>query len=459
VGVALGASLARWQTMTTTNGAARVAQPGPPGAPRAGLSESFLVENEPGGMDDVDVWLMSTVAMIPMAAVLMHITIYAWTGWPLAALIGGPVTAILLLIVLFVLYVKVHFNAADHASVDTYNDLCVRMHRVSGIRVSSDIDAEAADAALGSVQHYGQAFLVFRKKKGLHWVLGKGYLDLLRLVHRCEEALIMYEPIDLVISEGKKDLNRLTGSTIPHRDELTQQIRQALLAIDPSAPTYLPTATEAAPKPEPKSNHAQHQQARQTLRDVRLAVNEFRDGTKLRLLEARNNLVARMFLTALTTSVLVILLVTAAPPPHVVLTGAVLYAVGATVGLFGRLYSDRGVATIGDYGISHVRLFQTFLVSGLAGVAGVYLTVMVPIVVSNEIPRPQRDGSVTTVDRSLPAIESLYDIEQNRASVVFAALFGLAPGLLVSRLSEGIEQYKKDLRTSETVAPGSDRPA
>jgi hypothetical protein len=429
-------------------------QPAPPPV----RAESFLVENEPGGMDDVDVWLMSTVAMIPMAAVLMHIIIYAWTGWPLAALIAGPITAIGHVVVLFVLYVKVHFNEAEHASVDTYNDLCVRMHHVSGIQPSTDIDAEAATAAQSSVQHYAQAFLVFRKKKGLHWVLGKGYLDLLRVVHRCEEALMMYEPLDLVISEGKKDLNRLTGSTIPHRDELMLQLRQALLAIDPSAPAYLPKTIDAPARPEPKPNHVPRQQARQTLRDVRLALNEFRDGTKLRLLEARNNLVARMFLTALTTWVLVVLLVTAAPPPHVVLTGAVLYAVGATVGLFGRLYSDRGVATIGDYGISHVRLFQTFLVSGLAGVAGVYLTVMVPIVVSNEIPRPQRDGEVTSVDRSLPAIESLYDIQQNRASVVFAALFGLAPGLLVSRLSEGIEQYKKDLRASETVTPSAERP-
>ncbi|HEY3058638.1 MAG TPA: hypothetical protein VGL99_06645 [Chloroflexota bacterium] len=418
-------------------------------------NDDYVVENEPGGMDDVDVWLMSTVAMIPMAGVLSHVLTYYWTyestGTALWALGAGPATVVVLVFVLYQLYKAVHFNEAKHASVDTYNDLCVRMHHATSITTGFDVRGETVDAARATIDHFGHAFKVFRKKKGLHWVLGKGYVDLLRTVHRCEEAVIMFEPIDMVISEGKKDLYRLAGSTIPHRDELVDQVRKALTLIDPLASSY----TKPAACEDPKPDITQQMQARQVLRDVRFAVNDFRDGAKQRLVEARNKLVARMFLTALSTSVLVIFIITAAPPAYVVLAGAVLYAVGAIVGLFARLYADQGESVMDDYGISHVRLFQTFLVSGLAGVAGVYLTVMVPMVLQNEIPKPQSAVSTPAVERTLPSVLSLYDLEQNRAGIVFAALFGLAPGLLVSRLSEGVEQYKKDLRSSETVQVGA----
>lgn len=431
----------------------------------------FLVKSEPGGMDDVDVWLMSTVAMIPMAAVLVHVVVYyAVDSVDLgraaaASLILGPTTAVVLVGFLYWLYQRTQFNEAKHASVDMYNDLCVRMDHVASVtratRGATPTADEAVAAARERVARCGYAFLLFREKRGLHWVLGKGYLDLLRLVHRCEEAVFMYAPLDTVISEGKRDLGRLTGSTIPRRDDLLQQIRAALLAVDPDATWYLATAAQAAAATslaggshkvsaaaEPRvATPAQHVQARQLLRDVRIAVNEFRDAAKLRLVEARNNLVARMFLTALATSVLMIFIVLAQPPGYAVLAGAVLYSIGATVGLFARLYADRSNSFLGDYGISHVRLFQTFLVSGVAAVAGVYIAVVLPIVLGNQVPKSPETTSVT---QTLPSVENLYDIRYNPASIAFAALFGLTPGLLISRLSEGVDKYRQDLVRSES---------
>jgi hypothetical protein len=452
-GVTLGLSLARLHMLTTNSSARTLPHPDRSTLPADTIDDRFLKADEPGGMDDVDVWLMSTVAMIPMAAVLAHVTTYYLTNSREWAFAAGPLTALVLVCLLFVVYIKVHFNEAEHASVDMYNDLCARMHYVASVDPSAEVQTEAARAAQDRVRDYGLAFRIFRKKKGLHWALGKGYLDLLRTVHRCEEALITYEPLGMVISEGKRDLYRCIGSTIPQRDQLMLQIQRALLTIDPAADTYLPKPA-ATTRDEPKTARIDQGQARQLLRDVRLAVNEFRDGTKQRLIEARNNLVARMFLTALTTAVLVLFIITAGPPPHLVLAGAVLYGVGATVGLFGRLYADRSESFVGDYGITHVRLFQTFLVSGLAGVAGVYMTVMLPLVLSNQIPKPQVDGTPSAVVRELPRVQDLYDIQNNQASIVFAALFGLAPGLLVTRLSQGVEQYKKDLTSSDSVAPG-----
>jgi hypothetical protein len=91
-------------------------------------------------------------------------------------------------------------------------------------------------------------------------------------------------------------------------------------------------------------------------------------------------------------------------------------------------------------------LFQTYLVSGLAAVAGVYIIVVLPTVLGNQIPKPGVTGA-TTVE--LPSVESLYDIARNPTSIAFAMLFGLAPGLLITRLSEGVDKYRQDLIRSE----------
>jgi len=185
------------------------------------------------------------------------------------------------------------------------------------------------------------------------------------------------------------------------------------------------------------------------LRDVRFAVNEFRDASRARLVEARNNLVARLFLTALTTSLLVLFIVAEADQQDrsdAVMDGAVLYAVGATVGLLSRLYADLSREKVGgDYGYSHVRLFQTFLVSGLAGVAGVYIGVVLPIL-GNQLPSPS-----TPPHADIPSLAAIFDLQTFPAAVLYAAVFGLAPGLVFDRLWGAVDRYRDNLQSSEAA--------
>jgi hypothetical protein len=187
-----------------------------------------------------------------------------------------------------------------------------------------------------------------------------------------------------------------------------------------------------------------------------------------------------------------VFVVLARPPVATFLTSAILYAIGATVGLFSRLYADLRDDSFGsDYAISYVRLFQAFLLSGLAALAGVYIAVALPAVLDNPalqlgtssavVPTATvtvetrvsltpvfatPTGAVTgtvpltstlgvnapsgvTSARRVPSLGEVYSFEGYPFSIILAMIFGVTPGLLVSRLSQGIERYKTDLQSSE----------
>jgi hypothetical protein len=441
----------------------------------------LLGKDEPGGIDDVDVWLMSAFAMIPMAASVTLILVFHWSTSSTEAIAAAAGLALVFTLSLYGSYLVFHFNAAPHASVDTYNDVCNRMARVLSVKLHASGDDQhdhpsKVSARLGIMETV-QAFTLFRKKKGLHWILGKGYLDLLRLVHRSEEALIMCESVDLVMADAAKDRRRLSGANTPQRDDLLTQLHDALHLLEPemmqvleelrgkhgNGSTEAPVVSCPAQAPQPQLPSSDREAlARQMLKDVRFAVNEFRDASRARLVEARNNLIARLFLTALTTSLLVVFIVAEVDPnfsgvtqgplaapdkvSNVVMDGAVLYAVGATVGLLSRLYADLSREKVGgDYGYSHVRLFQTFLVSGLAGVAGVYIGVVLPIL-GNQLPSPS-----TPPHADIPSLVEIFNLQTFPAAVLYAAVFGLAPGLVFDRLWGAVDRYRENLQSSEAA--------
>ncbi len=464
----------------------------------AAQQDALLQAHEASGVDDSDTWLICTVAMIPIAAIIGVIASYATLNdgdaglWSVATGFG---IGVVMFGASYVLYQVGRFNAPAHASVVAYNDLCQRMDRVENLFIPEYQGADAsmrlaASVAEAEIQRCGRAFRYGRAKRGLHWVLGKGYIDLGRTVHRAEEALIMREPVDMVMTDGFRDLSSLDGSTIPQVDGLLIRTRHALVQLSPSAADYF--VQVQPPNERPDSNTggelvSAQTQARLVLRHVRFTINEFRDNRKARLIDARNELASRMFLTALATSCLLVFIVLGHPSAKTLVTGAILYAVGATVGLFSRLYADlttEGFAD--DYAISYVRLFQAFLLSGHAAVAGVFIAVVLPFAFNNPVfqagastsssapaivatagaltPGPVATASLTPVLGTAPAqapavplpqlrpLTDIYNVDTNPFGIVLAMIFGLTPGLLVSRLAQGIEQYKIDLHSSEPAA-------
>jgi len=115
------------------------------------------------------------------------------------------------------------------------------------------------------------------------WVQGIGYIHLWDQLHRAEETLTLFAPVDTVLADAWLDEMRLNGSTIDNRAELITQLKKAKEDLD-KVPRG--TLTEQFP-------------AREKLRRVRRTINEFRDERRLGLVNARNRLMRTVTLTGL----------------------------------------------------------------------------------------------------------------------------------------------------------------
>jgi hypothetical protein len=99
-----------------------------------------------------------------------------------------------------------------------------------------------------------------------------------------------------------------------------------------------------------------------------------------------------------------------------------LYLVAALAGLINRLRIESSRPTaVEDYGLHVARLIATPLLSGIAGVAGVYLVATTPELL-NVVSPSNGDGEPTTL-----AINEVFVLSQNQASLLVAAVFGSSP--------------------------------
>lgn len=110
------------------------------------------------------------------------------------------------------------------------------------------------------------------------------------------------------------------------------------------------------------------------MRQIRRAVNEYRDERWDGLVRARNRLVRSAVMTAWTAYGLLVLALALLVPRDSLAAGCDFFIVGALVGLVAQVRSDaRHNLAVEECGLTSARLYQTVLASGLAGVAGVLL--------------------------------------------------------------------------------------
>src|SRR5690242_18889069 len=99
------------------------------------------------------------------------------------------------------------------------------------------------------------------------WVQGSGYIQLWDQLHRAEETLSLFAPLETVVADAWFDEMRLNGSNIDNRAALLTQLQEALKVL--TSPSHSGIAT-----PEQLA-------AREKLRRVRRTINEFRDERRL----------------------------------------------------------------------------------------------------------------------------------------------------------------------------------
>jgi hypothetical protein len=179
--------------------------------------------------------------------------------------------------------------------------------------------------------------------------------------------------------------------------------------------------------------------ARQTLREVRFAINQYVEDKLGSLLRARNRLIWTMLAVGAATYLLLGLALAAAVPVPQVLAATMFYLVGAIVGLFNRLRFEVGRSgAVEDFGLSMARLVVTPLLSGLAAVAGVYLVAVAPSL----FPTGQ------TAAPPPPTLAHVFDLGTNAVGLVYAAIFGLAPNTLTNQLAAASGRIEREIAST-----------
>jgi hypothetical protein len=309
------------------------------------------------------------------------------------------------------------------------------------------------------------------RKPALRWVLGTGYVNLWERLHNVEETVISLAPRPQLIRMALYDVQRLRESRIPYAQQLLGVIHAALCRISPASAEYMAQllatnpagipslGAPAPPQPTPApggtdgssdANGAggiMEREAREALRQVRHMVNAFRDSRWEQLVRHRNRLVETVVFTRITSYILLGVAVLFDVPAQALLAAAVFYFVGALTGLFGRLQSLGGhEEEIEDYGLSSAALVQITPFSGLAAVGGVLITGLLVVSVDQQIGR-------AATNTSHVQLVQIFNLAENQFGLLVAAVFGLTPALLVSRLRDTVQQHKLDLKSTTTSEP------
>lgn len=272
---------------------------------------------------------------------------------------------------------------------------------------------------------------------GLRYAQASGYVNLWRFLHRGEEALMGLEPLSSALAAARTDRLRVSKSSIPNRAELLVDLKAALDVLEP--PLVPVGAPAAGLSPSTAAG---------VLTEIRRAINVSRDDGWEGLIRERNRLLRTVLLSSTVTFLFVALSMSLGAPPTALGVGAVFFLVGSGVGLIAMLRAERRSGrAVDDYGLFEARLVATPLLSGLTGLAGVLLLAIAPAALGTDALGDQANNV---------KLGDIFSLDKNGRGLLAAAVFGLAPELLISWLSRDSDRLKRSLTSTEpTGAAGS----
>lgn len=401
--------------------------------------------------------LVGSAPVIPAIAALCTAMAYSTriTWWPIDLSLFKPYPVLegtLLVAAIWLVYAAGSW-LSGHADADSANVRDYSLIHARSRRVAAQLTAIAAahpelanEAGAGHAREriaYHEARALSedvereRRRRGPNWVMATGYVNLWTLVHGAEQALIELKPKEEVVRDALYDQLRLKGSTVDERDDWLLKLRAALKVLSPTCQQYLDpapccyAAVNAAP--HPTATAAAEAEAVGVIRSVRRAIDEFRDDRRDKLVRACNRLKATVFVTGLAVYALMVAEIGLGVGRQQIHSVVVLALCGVMAGFFGRLNADAGANSAGeDYGLSATRLRLIPVFSGLAAIGGI---------VAGETLRAT----------GLANLDDVFTV--NLPHLITAAIFGLAPGLLIDRLQQNTtEQYKRDLTSTQANA-------
>jgi len=185
--------------------------------------------------------------------------------------------------------------------------------------------------------------------------------------------------------------------------------------------------------------------ARVTLREVRSTLNDFRDQRWEGIVRQRSRLMMSIVVTGIITHALLCIIILTNPPPAIrlnLLAAALFYIIGAVAGVFARFYAEsQGSASVDDFGLSTTRLLAIPLLSGLAGVGGVFVLGGLAILGGPAL------FNINTTQSMTFGLGRLFSPDPQ--FLLAAAIFGLTPNLLIKELQQKAQEYESDLKSSK----------
>jgi hypothetical protein len=429
--------------------------------------------------------LIMTALPIPVIAALASATLYislGVSGWSkLIAILGGASLALLVWLIATICFY--HATSVDRANMSSYQQIINRLYQLAAwIENNEQQDIcqvpgpVVKTSTISSINRnevratFDAICTILQKQKNSSWMWAIGYVNIWRLIHRVDEALINIEPEEEVIRDAIHDEMSIMDSKIDNRNDLLNKLRLAVKNLSVQGAIYL---KQQPPDPKvmnatvsqsdyvqsfivrPLSNQqlqsSQSQavpvsqgdqvitspatidvseQARTIIREVRFSLHQFRDDRWERLVRVRNHLMRITILTGLAIYLLVAFVIMIITPTELpMLEGAtVYYLVGVLVSLFSRLYDQSKTdSSIDDFRLASARLIAAPIFSGLAAVGGVLIVTKLAII-----------QTPTTAP-----------FELNLANVIVAAVFGLTPSLFITTFQKQADQYKADLKSTQ----------
>jgi hypothetical protein len=400
--------------------------------------------------------LVSTVfiyILIPNAPEEVDLsTTYGLLSGP-AALACGVLATVLIWLVLAALYSRYTTAAAANPYYysqlrEKYTDLSNRVRSArSKLERPQETTDEDQDRALDVIRSLAlnqagrQVEEIYNglRIRGMPWVNGIGYVELWRRVHNAEQALIKVEPSSEALAGAIRDASRLIDANMNNKDLLLRRLIQAVATLDVSVAVDLSSLLDESERQTfAFSDDVEGPDARTrakalaTLSEVRYEIDLFQDRNLEGIARARNRLTNTSGLLGVTALAFLGLAILAHVPQPFIIWVSVFFLVGVMTALFARAHAEwtAGIA-VDDFGLSTARLVHIPLISGIAAVGGVLLTALL--------------DNNTNVGASTFA-----EVLAGRPSfIVFAAIYGLAPDLLVRRLGQQVEQYREDWESTQ----------
>jgi hypothetical protein len=365
--------------------------------------------------------------ILAVTTLLVWLSASHWPGWadsngPMA-FVSGVSLGILVWVALAAALVRA--STVENANPNVWRELRSELDDQEGWFRQRHLPARAAQH-LETVSDE-----LASHRPAIRWAFGMGYIDLWRRLHRVDEARFDHMSVCEAATEAIYDCERIEGSAIPNGQRLLDQLRCAVRILDPDATSYL----RRAPRRQRRADGSPAL-AREIVRNARRSINDFRDDRREGLVRARTLLLITVLATGIAAFLLLGLAVVEEVPQGTVAVAAAFYLVAAIVGLVRQLRdaSSRRLVIGEDYGLAYARLIHTPLFSGIAGVAGVVLVSVVTPMAGRQQATP---------------LSEVFNLSTNQFGLVVAAVFGLTPTLLLTRLQQQAESYKADLKSSE----------